>query len=111
MKKLNKIKGVTVKLDPRWDGRYLTAIVEIAGTKFKVNVGLANGGGNKRISILGTAGWEHFLTLDEIGFDYDAANKYAEYSDVSYVSNESHRQLWAIYACGQLVTETASIFA
>jgi len=110
MKNLNKIKGVTVKMTPRWDGRSMTTIIEIAGTRFKVNVGLANGGGNKRISILGTTGWEYFLTLGEIGFDYDAANKYAGYSDVSYVSNEQYRKPWAEYAMTQLVTETAIIF-
>jgi len=111
MKNLNKIQGVTVKMDPRWDGLYLTTVVEIAGIKFKSSVGLVNGGGNKRIMILGTTGWELFLTLDEIGFDYASANAHAGLSNVSYVSDEKYRKLWAEYGVSELVSETAKIFA
>jgi hypothetical protein len=97
-------------MGPKWSGRTLTTIVTVKDSKFKVSMGLSNGGGSKNASILGKDGWSYFLNIDEIGLSHEEISKAVSYYDVSYVSEEAIRKAWAEYATQKMIEEIASIF-
>lgn len=70
--------------------------------KIKIITGKVNGGGKNCAYIFGDNGWSRFIDISDITFDW---------GDVSYVSDEDRRKLWAEQANEALKIAVETVYS
>ncbi len=110
MDNLEDIDGLSIVMDGKWDGHYLTTLIKINTKMFKISIGKDDRNNEKSSAFIFIEGWKEFINLDEIGFCYsDYCRRVGKYT-IDYSSDSKTRIDLAYFSTVELAKILAESF-